>query len=392
MEPAPVKASTLDKLEFEVELLTRQFGGGIKAREVEIDRWLRPTAIKGALRFWWRALFGASLPDREVMRKREGEIFGSLERPELSTEGTTVREALGGASSFRLTVETMKEPQTAPFTGKATDILTTAYFPALEQTTGAVPAASLGEPGAVARIQLSRWRTDSEAWQQLRHVLTAFVVFGGAGARTRRAAGGLGFRTLENASKVNAPKSLEELRTWLSQHLKGTALQTDFFVVDQQARIFSSRAAEQPETAQKWLLTALKEARRAKTSRVDVKALRGSSRGTAEDALFEPRAHMGLPIQYKDLLGTNRDASLLPDSGDRYASPVLLSVYKIFQPSVCYVGVALLTPSRLDVDPRLMDGQTPLRRLSAGASNMVYEELVNSLTKQKFEEIKRPQA
>lgn len=76
----------LYQVTFECEVITPMFLGNANPREAE----LRPPSIKGAMRFWWRAMNGhLSIED---LRTREGEIFGS-------SAGT------GTKSSFLLTVD-----------------------------------------------------------------------------------------------------------------------------------------------------------------------------------------------------------------------------------------------------------------------------------------------
>lgn len=64
----------MEKQEFEVEIVTPLFLGGSDPKKAE----LRVPAIKGALRFWWRALYGSD--NLEDMKKRESEIFGSTDK------------------------------------------------------------------------------------------------------------------------------------------------------------------------------------------------------------------------------------------------------------------------------------------------------------------------
>jgi len=64
----------MNNIIFECEVVTPMFSAGADGIIPE----LRATSIKGALRFWWRALNG-HLPLRELSR-REGLIFGSTDR------------------------------------------------------------------------------------------------------------------------------------------------------------------------------------------------------------------------------------------------------------------------------------------------------------------------
>ena len=64
----------METREFEVEVITPLFLGGADSRKAE----LRAPSIKGALRFWWRALYGSD--DLKEMKARESEIFGSTDK------------------------------------------------------------------------------------------------------------------------------------------------------------------------------------------------------------------------------------------------------------------------------------------------------------------------
>ncbi|MDY6822372.1 MAG: type III-B CRISPR module RAMP protein Cmr1 [Thermodesulfobacteriota bacterium] len=63
----------LEQKEFEVETVTPLFLGGANPKKAE----LRAPSIKGALRFWWRALYGSD--DLFDMKRREAKRFGSTD-------------------------------------------------------------------------------------------------------------------------------------------------------------------------------------------------------------------------------------------------------------------------------------------------------------------------
>ena len=69
------KYSNISKREFEVEIITPLFLGGADKVNSEI----RAASIKGALRFWWRALYGYKFNSIEEMAHKENKIFGSTE-------------------------------------------------------------------------------------------------------------------------------------------------------------------------------------------------------------------------------------------------------------------------------------------------------------------------
>lgn len=63
-----------EELVFDCEVITPMFLSGADPKNVE----LRSASIKGALRFWWRALYGEN--DIASMRKKEAELFGNTEK------------------------------------------------------------------------------------------------------------------------------------------------------------------------------------------------------------------------------------------------------------------------------------------------------------------------
>lgn len=64
-----------EELTFECEVITPMFLSGADPNQVE----LRAASIKGALRFWWRAIVGQRYKNIEEMKEAEGRIFGNTE-------------------------------------------------------------------------------------------------------------------------------------------------------------------------------------------------------------------------------------------------------------------------------------------------------------------------
>lgn len=61
---------------YKMEVVTPMFLGGAE----EVNRQIRPASIKGMLRFWWRAVYGAGCGNISKMQKKENEIFGSTDQ------------------------------------------------------------------------------------------------------------------------------------------------------------------------------------------------------------------------------------------------------------------------------------------------------------------------
>lgn len=72
------KANGRVTLTRQYELITPLFGGGSEANVVDVDNPIKGTAVRGQLRFWWRATRGGQFGgDRARMKAREDKIFGT---------------------------------------------------------------------------------------------------------------------------------------------------------------------------------------------------------------------------------------------------------------------------------------------------------------------------
>lgn len=96
--------------EYRLRLATPMFGGGARAGHVD-PRWpIRPSSIRGHLRFWWRLLHrdrfvSNGTLDAAAMRAREAEIWGSTEQPsavQVRVEAASLQEDgfLGGDDRY----------------------------------------------------------------------------------------------------------------------------------------------------------------------------------------------------------------------------------------------------------------------------------------------------
>lgn len=94
-----------EELKFDCEVITPMFLSGAGPNTVE----LRTASIKGALRFWWRALYGDD--NLEVMRKKEGDLFGSTEKKskvKISIENTNLKTGTELRGGKKYTVQSSR--------------------------------------------------------------------------------------------------------------------------------------------------------------------------------------------------------------------------------------------------------------------------------------------
>lgn len=62
-------------------VITPLFGGGVEAGMNDPTTLIRPSSVRGHLRFWWRATRGARFQTIAELRQREGEIWGTTDNP-----------------------------------------------------------------------------------------------------------------------------------------------------------------------------------------------------------------------------------------------------------------------------------------------------------------------
>lgn len=84
-----VGAATLDTegRHYTLQTVTPMFGGGVEAGQPDEQMPIRPSAMRGQLRFWWRCLHREQFCTKKgaldvvAMRAREAEVWGNTEQP-----------------------------------------------------------------------------------------------------------------------------------------------------------------------------------------------------------------------------------------------------------------------------------------------------------------------
>jgi CRISPR-associated protein Cmr1 len=170
----PAKRETI---ELELRLITPMFGGGYKAREVDPLLPIRPAAIRGHLRFWWRATAGARYATVEELHKAERELWGAA--------ATKDNPAVGKVA---IRVEVKDKGQMVGY-GSRGGLPKYFLFPFRPQKN--IPATK-GRENVVFTLRLILDTSLSEAQRaEVTTALKAWIAFGGVGARTRRGCGAL---------------------------------------------------------------------------------------------------------------------------------------------------------------------------------------------------------
>jgi CRISPR-associated protein Cmr1 len=173
----PAKRETI---ELELRLITPMFGGGYKAREVDTEQLIRPAAIRGHLRFWWRATAGARYTSVAELHKAETELWGGASTKDNPAVGkVAIRVEISKEGTFKPCAEFDSQGYALhPFQGQLNKAKTI-----IEEQ----PSEGLCD--TVFRLTLTL--DDSSNKHKIETALAAWILYGGLGARTRRGCGSI---------------------------------------------------------------------------------------------------------------------------------------------------------------------------------------------------------
>lgn len=216
---APRYVKPRNVFEYEIELVTPMFGGGVTTRENDSTFPIRPTSVRGQFQFWWRATVGAQYATKEDLRKAQSAVWGDTSRasrvqirvdvddlPNLKPKPCALIEwdqhARRGQGGWRTNWQ-------VPFNGHDS-ALPYVLFPFQGETPPPNRSATVTAPPASC-IHKAKFRLtvtcgqDIDFAKQVEPALWAWINFGGLGSRTRRGCGAIVCKTL-------APRDVEDLK------------------------------------------------------------------------------------------------------------------------------------------------------------------------------------
>lgn len=185
------------RLEAKFEIITPMFLGDADQKASSI----RPTAIKGALRFWWRAM-NAHL-SLEQIAKEEARLFGSTSHQGVFSINVFETQPIGsGDTSWPI-----KDPN-APSSYLGYGLVGDNQNPHREAI----------KSGIVFSVQLLFSPTSSDLDRaSIRKALEAFGIFGSLGSRARRGFGSIQLLTLNEKPFIQI--GLSTIRDWFKSNL-----------------------------------------------------------------------------------------------------------------------------------------------------------------------------
>lgn len=334
-------------IEARFSIVTPLFMGGADPKVPE----LRVPGIKGALRFWWRALAWSWCGgDLSRIRDLEGQIFGSTKNGQ-----SCVIMDLCGANA---------KSANEPFFEKRHGLIYLGYGPI---DGGELTRDYLKTPlDATLRIRIRPTRSnkapepsdESEIKDQISKTLIAMGLFGGLGARSRRGFGSFNIIELNVDGKnkfvcpMNKDQLIEEIKRFFkSLNLYNGLPEYTAFSSETEVCLFENTGADPLE-----LLDMVGEAMM--TYRLGTRKRSGKafvkSGGFKEDTELAKRAlyskvsehpkrlFFGLPHNYH-FKNSGKNLEIRGKNHDRRASPLLIHVQKLGRE---YAAVAALMPSR----------------------------------------------
>ena len=212
--PAPVwntPETDLVTIRLDLKTMTPVFGGGHTAREVDPVQAVRPSAIRGQLRYWWRATAGARFASTSDLYKEESRIFGNTDKagvvrvrvPRISAGRPQDYDKKWGAK-LSANESPGERIFVFPFQPIRGETRASTFFDSLEFT---------------LEVQLSRCHQ-----VEITNAIKAWLVFGGVGARTRRGCGALALTDPAQTQSFMPPSpGSPEYHTWFA-NLVGTGI------------------------------------------------------------------------------------------------------------------------------------------------------------------------
>lgn len=321
----PTPGSHQRFVELDLRALTPIFKGGSTTAQIDEGRPFRTPSIRGALRYWWRAT--STLADVEQLRARETALFGGVH---------------GGPVASAVSVAILSQQSTpGPRPGnKPYAFGVTGKDPEGEARNRQVHTSASG------RLRVE-WRDDS-AGEEVKRALTAWLLFGGLGGRSRRGAGSIWWN-----EGIDRPSTIDDYIAAWRRLVPERATRPWPTLAGSVLLVGPARASA--DAAWNEGLNGMRDVRASREVRQGFVGVRGADlfEWKREDYLRfgqagqfrSSRAALGLPIRFQ---GTKGTYILNAQGYNRYPSPVHLKVVQFgsdFHP----VMLALRGPMLTDV-------------------------------------------
>lgn len=322
----------LSKLDLEITVATPMAGGGFEAGEVDRKRPVRVPSIRGHLRYWWRLMNPKRLTD-------EAKIWGSTEQREVSNKVCKLKLKPCG----KVFIDIMQQPQISfrdyrksfdfvDANGREKKYGPEAYalFPFRQQGSGH----DIAHENFSFTLSL---KYPKEFENDIKTALSAWIYFGGIGARTRR---GLGSLSCKNFDLISIEKLLAnnpEISLWKKSNKNVNALTawTEALTFYMKYRQYRNPGVNKKYGRTKW------------TEPDSLRKITGKSAPLHKKPITSPipsfpRAALGLPIIFQFMGNPNEPdgIQLKPKNSGRMSSPVITKA--LYENGMWYPAVVIL--------------------------------------------------
>lgn len=367
--PAPIESRKVEIVSHTFEMITPVLGGGVRSKKGDPITPIRPTSIKGQLRFWWRAARAGGKTLEELIEE-EKRLWGGPNREGVLSISLNTQPQVVEESWFELSQNGKREEVRrsfrmlgyAAFSIKRTN----------EEVKEGIPERKLlrctGKMTLTIRVNTLHPNYQEENGgdkKEAEAALWAWSCFGGVGGRTRRGFGALNCDVEGSPDKLLAseyiidkepPEGVPSLAPKVGARLivKGAENEADkawrkAIEPLQQFRQGLGFGRNHPADG--------KYAGRSRWPEADVirHELKASYQGfsthkqrmTSEPVKKAPRGQFGMPIIFHFADKELGDVTLKPKSFERYASPLIL---KAMGKAHTYYPIALLLGNRPNLD------------------------------------------
>lgn len=183
-----------------VETVTPILGGSAMTRQFDETEIIRPSTIRGHLRFWWRVLNAHRFDESKQMCERESEIWGSVAFGSRNDQNRSSVE-------IRVSVEKASEVDYS-----AIDLNNTfgayALWPAREEKRSRIPTAPRRKEGTSFNLIVS---TPTAFENEIIETIKAWISFGGYGSRVRRGLGSFTVKASESSTWLSGGATRNDL-------------------------------------------------------------------------------------------------------------------------------------------------------------------------------------
>ena len=300
-----LKIKTLPEINLEITVATPMAGGGFEAGEVDVDRPVRVPAIRGHLRYWWRLMNWDRLSDEAKIwgsTEKSGKIFIDIPtQPKISFRDyrrsfdfydVNGRERRYGPEAYALFPFRQKDSEHNIAHENFSFILNIKY--------------------------------PKEFEDDIKTALSAWIYFGGIGARTRRGLGSLSCKNFDLVSIERLLKANPKISLWKKSN-KDTKLNALAAWTEALNIYMKYRQCRNPGENKKYGRTKWPEPDSLRDITGKSAPLHKNPTTSKELIPSFPRAALGLPIifQFIDKRNEPDGIQLKPKDSGRMSSPVI---------------------------------------------------------------------